>query len=70
MIFLYLTDVDVMLLIVGWMIVAPVIAGFIRKPAQPTRSGGLAGHVGAGIAIPVAMVIAFYSSGLGLAPGS
>ena len=68
--FLYLTDVDVMLLIVGWMIVAPVVAGFIRRPAQATPSGAAGGHIGAGVGFPVAMALAFYASGSVLAPGS
>ena len=69
-IFLFLTDIDLMLLIVGWMVAAPVIAAFVRAPARESRVGLLAGHVGAGVGFAVALVIAFYASALVLPPGS
>ena len=69
-IFLFLTDLDLMLLIVAWMVVAPVTAAFVKAPAQVSRPGMLAGHLGAGAGFALAMVVAFYASALVLAPGS
>ncbi len=67
---LFVTDLDLMLLIVGWMLVAPVIAGVVRAPDQQARMGPLAGHLGAGVAFAVTLVVAFFVSGVVLAPGS
>jgi hypothetical protein len=69
-VFLFLTDVDLMLLIVGWMMVAPIIAAFARPPAPNVPLGNLGGHLGAGLGFAVAMAFAFYASAFVLAPGS
>ena len=66
---LFVGDLDLMLLIVGWMVIAPVIAGLVRAPAQEVRND-LAGHIGAGTAFAAALVVAFYASALVLPPGS
>jgi hypothetical protein len=58
-----------MLFIIGWMLVAPVLACVVPAAAQQARSG-LAGHIGAGVAFAAALVIAFYASALVLPPGS
>jgi hypothetical protein len=67
---LFVTDLDVMLFIIGWMQVAPALACVVRAPAQQARGGPLAGHIGAGVAFAAALVIAFYASALVLPPGS
>ena len=67
---LFLADLDVMLLIVVWMLAAPVVACIVRAPAQRARVGLLAGHLGAGVAFAVALVVAFFASGVVLPPGS
>jgi hypothetical protein len=56
-------------LILGWMLVAPILAGFVPGPKErPKQSVGV--HLGAGIMSAVAVVAAFFVSGLVLAPGS
>jgi len=60
----------VSLLTLGWMIVAPWLARFVRAPAQQVRHGQLGGHVIAGVFFAVALFAAFTTSGLVLAPGS
>ena len=66
---LFVADLDLMLLIVGWMVVAPVLACFVRATAQRAR-GDLAGHISAGVGFGAALVIAFYGAALALPPGS
>ena len=67
---LFLTDLDFMLVIVLWMLVAPIGACFVRAPGQRVGGGSFPGHLGAGIAFPVALVLGFYALGLILPPGS
>lgn len=56
--------------ILGWMVVAPVLAALLPASARSERPKGLLGHVGAGAVLTVVMVAAFYAAGLVLAPGS
>lgn len=56
--------------ILGWMVVAPVLAGFVHPPRHSRQGGQLAGHTGAGAVFAVVIIVAFYASGLVLAPGS
>jgi hypothetical protein len=58
------------LLTLGWMVVAPWLARFVRSPGQQVRRGELGGHVIAGVFFAVAVFGAFTASGLVLAPGS
>ena len=58
------------LLILVWMVTAPWLARFVRAPGQEVRHGELGGHVIAGFFFAVAVIVAFASSGLILAPGS
>jgi hypothetical protein len=67
---LFTADLDLMLLIIGWMLVAPAIACVAPAAAQPARSGPLAGYIGAGVAFAATLVVAFYASGVVLPPGS
>jgi hypothetical protein len=68
-IILFVADLDLTLFIVGWMLVAPVLDCVVRVAAQQAR-GGLAYHIGAGVAFAVALVMSFYASALVLPPGS
>lgn len=54
----------------GWMVVAPLLAGFLRAPAQQTGRGQLAGHLIAGFVLPVTLVVGFFAAELVLPPGS
>lgn len=56
--------------ILGWTVVAPILAGFIPKPAQSGHPGELPAHVGAGAILTVVFFVAFLAAGLVLAPGS
>jgi hypothetical protein len=67
---LFVADLDLMLFIIGWMLVAPALACVARAAAAQQARGGLAGHIGAGVAFAAALVIAFYASAVVLAPGS
>ena len=58
------------LLVLGWMIVAPWLARFVRAPDQQVRRGQLGGHVIAGVFFAVAVFVAFFGSELVLSPGS
>ena len=70
--------------ILAWMVIAPVLAGFIPAPAKnatpdpalradlPAGRVGesLPGHLGAGVTFALVSAVAFYAAGLVLAPGS
>jgi hypothetical protein len=56
--------------ILGWMVVAPVLAGVMPARIQSQRSGQLPAHLGAGAVLTVVFFVAFFVSGLVLAPGS
>jgi hypothetical protein len=58
------------LLILGWMVVAPLLAGLIRALGPLQERGQLGGHLGAGAVFAVVLFAAFYASGIVLAPGS
>ncbi len=58
------------LLTLGWMVVAPWLARFVRAPGQQIRRGELGGHVIAGVFFAVAVFASFAASGLVLSPGS
>jgi hypothetical protein len=56
--------------ILGWMVVAPLLALFVRAPAEQVRRGQLVGHVMAGVLFAITLAAVFTASGLVLAPGS
>jgi len=58
------------LLTLGWMVVAPWLARFVRVPADQVRRGQLGGHVMAGVLFAISLVAVFSVSGLVLSPGS
>ncbi len=58
------------LLTLGWMVVAPWLARFVRFPADQVRRGQLGGHVIAGVLFAVTLGVVFSVSGLVLTPGS
>jgi hypothetical protein len=58
------------LVTLGWMVVAPWLARFVRAPAEQVRRGQLGGHVMAGALFAITLVVVFSASGLVLAPGS
>lgn len=58
------------LLTLGWMVVAPWLARFVRAPAEEVRRGQLGGHVMAAVLFAITVGVAFSASGLVLAPGS
>jgi hypothetical protein len=70
MIVLFATGLDLMILIILLMIVAPVVAWRVRAPAGQARGGSLFGHLGAAIAFAVAMVVAFFAGGVALPAGN
>jgi hypothetical protein len=57
-------------LILGWTVVAPVLAAVIPTRNQSQRSEQLPTHLGAGAVLTVVFFVAFFVAGLGLAPGS
>lgn len=67
---LFAADLDLMLLVIGWMLVAPALACVVRAAPPQAQGGPLAGHIVAGFAFAAALVIAFYASALVLPPGS
>lgn len=67
---LFVTDLDLMFVIIGWMLVAPAMACVVPRAAQQARNGSLGGHVGACIAFATALVVAFFAAGVALPPGS
>jgi len=58
------------LLTLGWMVVAPWLARFVRAPAEQVRRGQLGGHVMAGVLFAISVGVVFTVSGLVLSPGS
>ena len=56
-------------IILVWMVVAPVLAGWLRVDGRPSHRA-LVAHVAAGLLFPVAMVAGFVIATLVLAPGS
>src|SRR2546428_6047558 len=56
--------------ILAWMVLAPILAAVVPAPREHPARPELAGHVGAGILITVALVVAFSVASLVLAPGS
>ena len=54
----------------AWMVLAPILAAVVPAPREHPARPELAGHVGAGILITVALVVAFSVASLVLAPGS
>jgi hypothetical protein len=58
------------LLTLGWMVVAPWLARFVRVPADQVRRGQLGGHVMAGVLFAITVGVVFSVSGLVLAPGA
>lgn len=56
--------------ILAWMVLAPILAAVVPAPKQHPERPALAGHIGAGVLITVALLVAFSVSGLVLAPGS
>ena len=58
------------LLTIGWMVVAPWLARFVRVPADQVRRGQLGGHVMAGVLFAITLGVVFSVSGLVLSPGS
>jgi hypothetical protein len=54
----------------GWMMVAPLLAGFVRAPADQVRSGLLGGHLVAGVLFAITLSVVFSASELVLSPGS
>jgi hypothetical protein len=58
------------LLTLCWMVVAPLLAGFVRAPAEQARRGQLGGHITAGALFAITLGAVFSVSGLVLAPGS
>ena len=56
--------------ILGWMVVAPSLALFLRAAAEQVRRGQLVGHVMAGVLFAITVGVVFSVSGLVLAPGS
>lgn len=57
------------LLTLGWVVVAPWLARFVRSPGQEVRRGQLGGHVMAGALFAITLAVVFSVSGLVLAPG-
>jgi hypothetical protein len=58
------------LLTLCWMVVAPLLAGFVRAPAEQVRRGELGGHATAGVLFAITLGVVFSISELVLAPGS
>ena len=58
------------LFIVGWMVVAPIVAVFIPARSRPFEGRSFPGHLGAGVVFTILSGAAFYAAGLVLAPGS
>jgi hypothetical protein len=58
------------LLPLGWMMVAPLLAGFVRAPADQVRRGLLGGHLVAGVLFAITLSVVFSASELVLSPGS
>jgi len=58
------------LLTLGWMVVAPGLARFVRAPAEQARRGQLGGHVMGGALFAITLSVVFSISGLVLSPGS
>jgi hypothetical protein len=56
--------------ILGWMVVAPILAGLIPLRTQGGHPAQLPAHVGAGAILAVVLFVAFFAAGLVLAPGS
>lgn len=56
--------------ILGWLVVAPVLAALIPAQTRSQRSGQLPAHLGAGAVLTVVFFVAFFVAGLVLAPGS
>jgi hypothetical protein len=58
------------LLTLGWMVVAPWLARFVRAPAEQVRRGQLGGHILAGALFAITLGVVFTASELVLSPGS
>ncbi|HSS93912.1 MAG TPA: hypothetical protein VLR46_07975 [Candidatus Dormibacteraeota bacterium] len=61
---------DLTFLILGWMVLAPVLAAFVRAPAPQPQPSELPAHVGAAAILGVVLILTFFLAGLVLAPGS
>lgn len=68
--FVFVANTDLTLFLIAAIVIVPVIAGFQRSRDALMRRGGLIGHIGAGVAFPVALALGFYASALVLPPGS
>jgi len=69
-IFVFVANTDLTLLLIATIVIVPVFAGFQRSREALVRRGGLAEHIGAGVAFPLALALGFYASELVLPPGS
>jgi hypothetical protein len=69
-IFVFAANADLTLFLVAAIVAVPVFAGFQRSRDALVRRGGLAEHIGAGVAFAVALALGFYASELVLPPGS
>ena len=58
------------LVIFAWMVLAPILAAVVPAPNPRPNPPQVGGHIGAGILITVALVVAFSAASLVLAPGS
>jgi hypothetical protein len=56
--------------ILAWMVLAPILAAVVPAPKTRPEPLEVGAHVGAGVLITVALVVAFYAAALVLAPGS
>lgn len=56
--------------ILGWMVVAPLLALFVRAASGHVRRGQPVGHAMAGVVFAITLGVVFTASGLVLAPGS
>ena len=54
----------------GWMLIAPVLAGFLRAPIQQPRRGQLGGHIIGGFLLLVTVLVGFFAAEAVLPPGS